>query len=373
MPMVRLSAGGNKAQWIADQLRREIESGLYPVGASFRSVRELSRRFDVSLRTVHLALGLLEDRGYIARRHGSGTRVLKTDRPFSVADSAVLCIEARGHVFGELAARLARGLRTLGMFPIMADISATDGQDPRRVIQQAASGGSPFFLAHVHAHFPVSELKVPVFRNRTLIGILDWASSEMVDRVYRVIVDHVRGGEQAARFLFEKGHRHVLVAGTEMQLRDLTGDPLVPAGVGRAFASSWRQFGGQLHTIRAWVPADGEPHVDFGHMESLLRMPSPPTALFGLMDAAAWACRAALFQKGEGWMNRLDVLGYGNTLWSQTAHPPFSSLDWRIETIVSETLGIIERIRRGETEPVRRIAIEPQLVFRNGQTRSKEK
>ena len=362
--------GWTKAERIAERLANEIEGSSFNVGDRLASVRSLGRRFRVSVRTVHLALDILEKRGYIARRQGHGTRILAKDRPFSLTDSAVLCIEAEGHIFGEVAAALARGLRRLHMVPVMADIGGREDEEKRRIVRRTAASGAPFFLAHVNAYFPSEEFLAPVFQNLTVIGIMDWCTGHLADRAHRVVVDHEKGGETAARYLWERGHRHVVVAGTETQLRQVEGEPRIPSGVGGAFARFWRTCGGRISLVRVHVPPEGEPAADGDRLLALWSDPTPPTALFGLMDAAAWGCQALLGAMGERLREHVEVLGYGNTPWSQRGHPPFSSLDWRIETIVQETLAIIERVREGREQSLQVKAIAPSLVLR---TREREK
>lgn len=61
---------------IADDLRKDIASGLYPVGEPFPSVGELVDRFGSAKATVDRALGVLREEGLIATRQGSRTVVI---------------------------------------------------------------------------------------------------------------------------------------------------------------------------------------------------------------------------------------------------------------------------------------------------------
>jgi DNA-binding FadR family transcriptional regulator len=108
---------------IATHLMKDIQQGVWPVGARLETIRELAARFDTSVRTIHSALSELEQKGYVACRQGAGTYVVRTTPEFTLADTAILCPEAKGHIFGDLTALLCNGLHRLGMLPITADLS----------------------------------------------------------------------------------------------------------------------------------------------------------------------------------------------------------------------------------------------------------
>lgn len=60
---------------IHDQLKHEIEKGVWKIGARLPSERELSLRFGVSRMTLRQAIQTLSDEGILERKIGSGTYV----------------------------------------------------------------------------------------------------------------------------------------------------------------------------------------------------------------------------------------------------------------------------------------------------------
>ena len=56
-------------------LQSAIDSGLLQPGQALESQAELARRHGVALATLHHVLAILEQDGYITRRHGIGTFV----------------------------------------------------------------------------------------------------------------------------------------------------------------------------------------------------------------------------------------------------------------------------------------------------------
>lgn len=65
---------------LAGVLRSRITDGVYPIGASLPSQRDLAGEFGVSRDTVQRALRDLVGEGWIESRQGSGSRVIKTQR-----------------------------------------------------------------------------------------------------------------------------------------------------------------------------------------------------------------------------------------------------------------------------------------------------
>lgn len=62
---------------LANTLRAEIESGLWPIDTRLPSIEELANRFGVALLTMRQSIIVLEEEGLVLRKHGSGTFVQK--------------------------------------------------------------------------------------------------------------------------------------------------------------------------------------------------------------------------------------------------------------------------------------------------------
>lgn len=65
----------NRYHDIADDLRHNIATGLLRPGDQFPAETELARRYEASVPTVRLALGVLQDEGLIEKQHGRGNFV----------------------------------------------------------------------------------------------------------------------------------------------------------------------------------------------------------------------------------------------------------------------------------------------------------
>ena len=85
---------------IHDQLKHEIEKGVWKIGARLPSERELSLRFGVSRMTLRQAIQTLSDEGILERKIGSGTYVAskKVQEKMSGTTSFTDIMESLGKV-----------------------------------------------------------------------------------------------------------------------------------------------------------------------------------------------------------------------------------------------------------------------------------
>lgn len=72
---------------VADQIKHDILSGVYPVGQLIPTEKELEELFSVSKITVRNAIEILSNEGYLEKRSGVGTKVI-SDRLFNKLSKA---------------------------------------------------------------------------------------------------------------------------------------------------------------------------------------------------------------------------------------------------------------------------------------------
>lgn len=77
------------------QLKQEIVDGLWVDRTDFPGEKELAQRYGVSVITTQAALGRLADEGWVERRRGRGTRVVRQPPPPSPSGPTLLPLEAR--------------------------------------------------------------------------------------------------------------------------------------------------------------------------------------------------------------------------------------------------------------------------------------
>ena len=79
-------------RYIAAVLRRDIDDGVYPVGAQLPSVRELANQFGAAPMTIYNAIASLKQQQLVTTRHGVGTFVCEPPPPADNTSAAALAL-----------------------------------------------------------------------------------------------------------------------------------------------------------------------------------------------------------------------------------------------------------------------------------------
>lgn len=110
---------------IAERLRHAVETGVFGPGDTLPSESELNRQFGVSRATSRSALNDLEKRGYIVRRSGRGSIVLRkrVDQPAEALSGFSEDMRRRG---------LTPSYRVLRAGPATATASVAEALEVRR-------------------------------------------------------------------------------------------------------------------------------------------------------------------------------------------------------------------------------------------------
>ena len=90
----------------------------------------------------------------------------------------------------------------------------------------------------------------------------------------------------------------------------------------------------------------------------------PPTAIFGGREIEVWLAQSLVLRRRRELLARLDVVGYGNTPWSEAGHPPFTTVAFDLERIVAEVMGVMDRVRGDSPRTETLIHVPPRLVVR---------
>ena len=141
---------------LASELRARIRSGEWRPGERIPSEPELARRRTVSRSSMRAAITVLEEEGYVNRKHGSGTYV--THRPALRNDL--------GRNFG-----------------VSTQIAST-GLEPGAVDVRSGAEPAPAFVAEalrVEEGEPVSTLRrVRTANGRRVVDMTDWCRTDHV-------------------------------------------------------------------------------------------------------------------------------------------------------------------------------------------------
>jgi len=351
------------SEQVRDVLLGEIISGRFPVGSKLSSVHEYARDFQVSTSPVRVAFAELEARGYVVSRYGSGTYVRANHPPLTVKDSVMICIEAKAHLFGDLGSALTVRLLKQGFLPGVVDTGFVESQ--AGLLDRALASDARFFVVHGNLSFDFGVLQRAALPGRHVIGVIDWETELPISNVHRVLSDHLEGGRLMARHLYERGHRNVLMLGTDTMFSRVSGELLHPVRQGWGFAETWNESGGSWQSLCSDALPDLEITLNSERLLRCFKGSNAPTAIFGLRDVEAWHAQTILLSHAPELAASVEVVGYGNTPWSQAGHPPFTTVDLDLNRIGDEVVQLIGKLRKDElTASVDPVKIQPRLVVR---------
>ncbi len=348
---------------VRDALLLDITSQRRPVGAKLESIDRLARSFNASTFPVREALSELEAKGYVVSKHGSGTYVTANHPPLTVADSVMLCMEAHAHVYGELSVLLLGRLMGQGFLPGVVDLSITDCDLP--LLHRALASSARFFVIHGRRYFDFQPLARAALPNRHFIGVINWNTDLDIPNVHRILADSAAGGRLVAQYLFDRGHRHVLVLGTDTMINSIKMCFEKYGTDGSGFVEAWEALGGTWESMCSTVVEGAEIKLAEKELLDHFRGAKVPTAIFGLRDVEAWHAQSILLKRMPIMAASLEVVGFGNTPWSQAGHPPFTTVDLNIEEIADRTLERLLALRSGQDVDVQApVMVAPRMVVR---------
>ena len=347
---------------IRQLLLSDITSGRMQVGDKLHSIHELSRLYDVSTTPIRDAIRELETVGYLERRHGSGTYI-KMNRPqLSMDRTVMLCLEARAHLYGSLNTLLATHLLGNGLLPAVVDTQHEEGRTER--LAQALASDARFFILHGEATLPFEQIARAASPGRHFIGAISWETNIHIQNLHLVLSDYQGGGELVADHLWGKGHRRVLLIGTDSMIQAITYPAILQHRHGPAFARKWLELGGTYTTLTSqWAPGD-DACLDAQDVLASFHGANAPTAIFGLRDLELWHAQTILLQRAPDLAATLELVGYGNTPWSQAGHPPFPTVELDIETIASHIVRIIDTLLTDDSAQPAPAPVMPRLILR---------
>ena len=189
---------------IADQLRRLIESGEFPVGARLPPERDLAVQLGVSRPSVREALIALEVEGLVEVRMGSGIYACSADAtppatPAGAIEAATPLdvIRARQVIEGEMAAEAARHC-TPALLEALAESIA--------LMEEEASGGNIPVRGDRMFHLRIAE----VSENAVLLRLVAELFDERHNPLFAQFGNHFENAESWAAAIAE--HRAVVKA-----------------------------------------------------------------------------------------------------------------------------------------------------------------
>lgn len=199
------------SQVLSEIIKAKLMNGETPVGSLLPSIRKLTTTYPFSLKTVHRALHILVDAGYLASEPYRGYRVLPlVNDPLANSPLVFIMGEDRKdgfltHSYQSLFEEINHAAAKRGWSIL---IISSDGNSPENILKQiknarafgAIIGGCSFDLI-----MKIKESKIP------LLSIDSWNPNTNIDSVTQ---DGQMGSIQATQYFLNKGFKDIVWFGT---------------------------------------------------------------------------------------------------------------------------------------------------------------
>jgi LacI family transcriptional regulator len=160
-----------------------------------------------------------------------------------------------------------------------------------------------------------------------------------------VVPAEVQGGRTATRCLADAGHKRIAMIEGEA-LMDASRDRL--RGYQQALAAHKIAFDPDL--VR---PGNWEPSAGYRQTIELMKLKTPPTAIFCANDLMALGCLEALAELGRRVPQDVSVVGYDDRSIARSTRPPLTTVllpHFEMGAIAAELI-LGKKIRRGGPQP----------------------
>jgi LacI family transcriptional regulator, purine nucleotide synthesis repressor len=347
---------------LADVLRKEIATGVLPVGEKLGSIRDLARKHDVSVITVKGALRQLTDEGLIVSRPRRGTFVIGASRaetPTLMTNVIGMVLTDIGSPFFSLVVRSAEQYaRTHGYSILLGTASEAHDDENAQIMYFHRMGVVGLLVGSLTHKYVLPE----ALRQLSLSGF-PYVMISYVNEpgAYLVCGDSERGGFLAAKHLLQLGYRKL--GNIDGEQGNLPGE-LRRDGYLRALRESGRKEDPNHHFR---LSRGGEKHDFASGYEigrSIAGMQDRPDALFAYNDLAALGAMQALLDAGLDIPEDVGIVGFDDIERSAYAPVPLTTIRQPTQAIGQKAIELLLARIHGKSVPLRTI-LETELVPRS--------
>ncbi len=199
-----------KYQAIACELKRQIAMGKYAGATHLPAEFDLCQEYRVSRQTVRHALSLLVDEGFIERRQGSGSRILRFGPPIQNHNIAVVTTYISDYIFPGILREVERVLSSNGFTPLLfSTYNQVDNE--RRILTNLLSMQiDGILLEGSKSVLPNPNLDLfRMLMGREIPLVFVHSRYSNFPQALSVLDDNKTGGRQLVNYLYEKGHRNI--------------------------------------------------------------------------------------------------------------------------------------------------------------------
>ncbi len=343
-----------------------MENGVYT--DRLPSIRNLAEKYDVNLKTVNKAIGVLSADGTLRTERGRGTFVNAfvdapaTDDP---ADKiAALFVRAKGDMFEGIYNRLVKGLHDNGFFPLLIP-HEQDGGSRERLDNVLKLKPRALIIDSGIYNFDYEYLKNLAPRFKKIIFLIQRRDEHEFSNGAYVLSDYFYGSYMAVKHLHELGHRRILL------LKHANNSPNALAyrheriyEFTSGYTMAMEEFGLRDGISVIDMPIRKNEVHDYSHfyseLKSLLNSPGRPTAILSFLDYWLVEAMQVLKELKLDAPRDISMIGCHNTQWTTRCKVPLSSISLREDEIARVAVEKVTSLRNGFG--IR--TIKPELILR---------
>lgn len=337
-----------KYEFVANSLSEDIRTRSYPNGSLLPTEAQLTQIYSVSRQTVRKALSILEGKGIIEKKQGSGSVVTAPNPAAESRKVYVIATYIDDYIFpGQL-----RGVEeVLSKNSYSAILSATKNRicDERRILEDILKDPVAGILVegtktafpnpNIDLYEKLSEMNIPiVFFNSCYPGLKG--------SLY-VCADNHRGGYELVTYLLSKGHKSIA---SIFKADDIQGHERYSGYISAMFDN--RLFVSDSKTI--WYTTETKERI-FDESGNILSSIGDATAVVCYNDEIAFMLIRYLTACGKRVPEDIAVVSFDNSSLSEISPVKITSLsydDINIGTIAARKLVDILSGRKASSETI---------------------
>lgn len=305
-----------------EKIQSEIALGVYKNGERIPGENELAQKYQMSRQTVRQSLSLLEQKGLIARRQGSGTYVTqKLQRKKKTWNVGVIATYISEYIFPSILRGMENELSRSGFSPVLnATKNRVDSE--RGILEEfLRKNVDGLIVEGTKSALPNPNVGLYEAFNKAGIPVVFFNSHYpvMKDSVY-VRMDDKSGGYDTVAYLAEKGHRKI---GGIFKSDDLQG---VDRYAGYLQAIIDRELPMQDEWIH-WFNSENRSYLLEEEADRMVKSWKDCIAVVCYNDEIAVKLINALVAKGIRVPQDMAVIGFDNSLFSEVSQVRITSLD----------------------------------------------
>lgn len=335
-----------KYEYVANALCEEIKTGYYRSGMLLPTEERLTIMYGVSRQTVRKALSILEEKGIIEKKQGSGSSV-KIRNP--AADSGKISVIVT-YIDDYIFPSQLRGVEeVLSKNNFSAILSATRNKicNERRILEDILKDPVAGILVegtktalpnpNIDLYEKLSEMNIPIV-------FLNSRYPELKGPLY-VCADNRRGGYELVTYLISKGHKSIA---SIFKADDIQGHERYSGYISAMFDN--KLFVSDSKTI--WFTTETKDRL-FDKSENILSAIGDATAVVCYNDEIAFMLIKYLTACGKRVPEDVVVVSFDNSSLSEMSPVKITSLsydDMNIGTIAARKLVDILNGRKTSSE-----------------------